>query len=253
MPLDVAIMDLVRVHTSTIDQRKSQTQIKYNAYASQISKRFCSENPNEAIESFNTAPNRAPKRRINLTCADAAANSSHIQEQDNTHPKADTPIAAPHRTQDRTSVTSSDNSSHLVELESSIQSIDSERLYFQSEFQKVITSALQHSKQIQAIQSDMRGLSVMVLELRNNLLPNAPPLPPRSTISPMWITDDLSSLISVPANSNAPSFPHCKTLRGDKLASPSHISTTWDSQKESGISLDPRECYMNAPNGSEQY
>jgi hypothetical protein len=69
----------------------------------------------------------------------------------------------------------------------------------------------------------------------------------------MRITDDLSSLRSVPANSNAPSFPHRKTPRGNKLASPFHISTTWDSEKESGISLYPRKCDMNAPNICEQY
>jgi hypothetical protein len=119
----------VQVHTSTIDQRKSQTQVTYNAYASRIAKRFCSENPNEASESFDTAPNRTPKWRINLTYADAAATSSHTQEQDTTHPNADTPIVSPKRTQYTTSVTSSANSSRLVELESSIQSIDSERLF----------------------------------------------------------------------------------------------------------------------------
>jgi hypothetical protein len=69
----------IRVHTYTVDQRKSQTQFKYNAYASRIVKRFYSENPNEAIESFDTAPNRTPKRRINLTYADSAENSSYVQ------------------------------------------------------------------------------------------------------------------------------------------------------------------------------
>jgi hypothetical protein len=202
-----------------------------------IAKLFCSENPNEAIESFDTAPNHTPKRRINLTYADAAANSSYMQESVITHDKADTSITAPQRTKDTTSVTSSANCSRLAELESRIQYIDSERLSFQSEFkglqaefQKVITSALQHSKQIHAIQSDMRGLSDMVIELHNGLLPNAPPLPTRSIFSSMCITDELSSLTSVPANSNAPS-PHRKTPRGDEVASPSHISTTWDSQK----------------------
>jgi hypothetical protein len=109
-----------------------------------------------------------------------------------THDKADTPITAPRRTQDTTSVTSSANSIHLAVLESSIQSIDYERLSFQSEFkglqaefQKVITSAIQHSKHIQEIQSDMRGLSAMVLELCNGLLPDAPPL--HSTPSPFHI------------------------------------------------------------------
>jgi hypothetical protein len=101
-----------------------------------------------------------------------------MQEQLNTHSNANDSIAAPFRTQDTTSIVSIDNSSRLAELESSIQAIYSECLSFQSElkglqeeFHKVVTSALQHSKQIQAIQSDMRGLSVMVIELRNGIPP----------------------------------------------------------------------------------
>jgi hypothetical protein len=93
-----------------------------------------------------------------------------MQEPIIPHEKADTLITAPQRTQDTTSVTSSANNSRLAELESIIQSIDSESLSFQSEFkglqdefQKLIASALQHSKQIQSIQSDMRGLSATVL------------------------------------------------------------------------------------------
>jgi hypothetical protein len=115
-----------------------------------------------------------------------------MQEQVNTPSNANDSIPAPPRIRDTTSVVSSDNSSRLSELELSIQSIDSERLSFksefkglQAEFQKVIMSALQHSKKIQAMQSDMRGLSAMVLELRNGLIPNAPPLPPCSTFSSM--------------------------------------------------------------------
>jgi hypothetical protein len=63
---------------------------------------------------------------------DAAASALPTQVQDNTYPKANTSIAAPPRTQDTKSVVSSDNSSQLAELESSIQSIDSERISFQS-------------------------------------------------------------------------------------------------------------------------
>jgi hypothetical protein len=40
----------VRISTSTIDQRKNQNQVKFNAYASRSAKIFCSENPNQAIE-----------------------------------------------------------------------------------------------------------------------------------------------------------------------------------------------------------
>jgi hypothetical protein len=41
--------------TSTIDQRKTRNQVKFNAYASRIAKIFCSGNPNEAVESVYTA------------------------------------------------------------------------------------------------------------------------------------------------------------------------------------------------------
>jgi hypothetical protein len=96
-------------------------------------------------------------------------------------PSANAPLPAPTHTQEVISVSSNDNSSRLAELESSIQSINSERISFQfnfkclqAEFQKVTTSALQHSKKIQAIQSDMRGLSSMFLELRTGLSPMLP-------------------------------------------------------------------------------
>jgi hypothetical protein len=118
-------------------------------------------------------------------------------------------------------------------------------------FKKLSQVNYKHSKQIQAIQIDMRGLSVVVLEFRTGLLPNAPPILPHSTFSSMRITADLSSLTSVPvpAQANAPPSSRCNPARRDELASPSHI---WDSQKESGISSNPRECEMNAPSRFEK-
>jgi hypothetical protein len=146
----------VLVHTSTVDKRKSQNQVNYNAYASRIAKRFCSENPNGAVESYDTSPNRTPnrtpKRRINLTYADAAANATPMLEQSTTSTTTNASTLAPTCTQYTTSIVSNDNSSRLAELESIIQSIDSEHLSFQSEFKglhaefkKVMTSDLQHS------------------------------------------------------------------------------------------------------------
>jgi hypothetical protein len=38
----------VRILISTAEQRKTQDQVKSNDYASRISKRSCSDNPNEA-------------------------------------------------------------------------------------------------------------------------------------------------------------------------------------------------------------
>jgi hypothetical protein len=71
----------VRVFTSTIEQRKTQNKVKFNAYATRISKRCCSENPNKAIESFDVAPNRMPKRCINLTYTAAVTTTTPCQEQ----------------------------------------------------------------------------------------------------------------------------------------------------------------------------
>jgi hypothetical protein len=69
-----------------------------------------------------------------MTYADVVASAPPMKEQVNTHPNANTSIVDPPRTQDTTSVFSNDNISWLAELESSIQSIDYERLSFQSEF-----------------------------------------------------------------------------------------------------------------------
>jgi hypothetical protein len=97
----------------------------------------------------DTAPTRTPKQRLNLTYSDAAANVTPMIEQSTTSATANAPTLTPTRTQDSTSGASNDNSSRLAELESSIQSIDSERSSLQykfkgiqAEFQKVITSAL---------------------------------------------------------------------------------------------------------------
>jgi hypothetical protein len=57
----------VKAYTSTIEQRKSQYQLKFDAYVKYIAKQLCSVNTNEPDESFDTAPNRMPKRRINLS------------------------------------------------------------------------------------------------------------------------------------------------------------------------------------------
>jgi hypothetical protein len=58
-----------KVFTSTIDQHKSQHQVKFNAYAQRIVKRFCSVNPNEPDELFDTAHFRITKLRVNVSYA----------------------------------------------------------------------------------------------------------------------------------------------------------------------------------------
>jgi hypothetical protein len=149
----------VRLFTSPVYQRKTQHQVKFNAYETRIAKRFCSENPNEAVESFDTAPNRMPKRCINLTYTAAAAKYNPIKEQSAIHPlNASEPMPIPMVNHDAISISSNDNSSRLAELELSLKSIHSERLSLQSDhqslradFQKVVSGVLQHSKEIQAM------------------------------------------------------------------------------------------------------
>jgi hypothetical protein len=66
---------------------------------------------------------------------------------------------------------------------------------------------IQHWKEIQEMQSDVRSLSATIQELKNAVLPNAPPIPQRSTATALCLTDDISSLTSVP---HLPVAPSCE-------------------------------------------
>jgi chromosome segregation ATPase len=75
------------------------------------------------------------------------------------------------------------NSSRLAELESSLLSIQSQRTSMQSdhtrlqnEFQNVRMGVIKHYKEIQAMQSEVLGLTTMMQEIRNAILSNASPL-----------------------------------------------------------------------------
>jgi hypothetical protein len=127
----------VRVLASAINKRETQNQVKFNVYvyASRISKRFFSHNPNGATESFDTAPVNTPKHSINLTYADAAAVISISQDQYPTPYSTNDTMPDPTSNHDVPSVSSNDNISRRVELESSIISINSERLSFQADHQ----------------------------------------------------------------------------------------------------------------------
>jgi hypothetical protein len=63
----------IKIFTTTTDQRKSQQQVKFGAYAKSLVKKFCAVNPNEATEDFDSAPSRPEKRRINVSYATAVA------------------------------------------------------------------------------------------------------------------------------------------------------------------------------------
>jgi hypothetical protein len=168
----------VKIFTSTIDQRKSQHQVKFNAYAQRIAKRICYVNPNEPDEYWDTAPLMIPKRHINVSYAAAVASPSPTPDtSENKHVVSppnidmlDMPLHIPTPT--------GGNSIRLAELESSLLSIQSKHTSMQSdhtqlknEFQKVLTGVLKHSKEIQAIQSEVRGLTTMMQEIRNIIFP----------------------------------------------------------------------------------
>jgi hypothetical protein len=248
----------VKVFTSTIDQRKSQHQVKFNAYAQRISKRFCSINPNESGESFDTSPLRIPKYRINVSCIAAVTSQSPTPApSENNHaispPNIDMLDMSLH-----IPTPNGVNSSRLTELESSLLSIQSERTSMQSdqtqlqnEFQKVLTGVLKHSKESQAMQSEVHGLTTMMQDICNAIFPNAPHLPPRP---PFAIEDNISSHQYAPMLGVAPySPPRKKPYHGDESPSTSLHTTTEDLQIESGTSSNPRECVIDTPIGLDQY
>jgi hypothetical protein len=74
----------VRVFTSIIEQRRTQNQVKFNAYASPTAKRCCTENHNEATEYFETACDHMPKSCINLTYAAGVATATPCPAQPST-------------------------------------------------------------------------------------------------------------------------------------------------------------------------
>jgi hypothetical protein len=240
------------VFTSTIEQRKTQNKIKFNAHAHRIAKSCCPVNPNEPAEQFDTAPSRTPKRCINISYATAVASPSPsprpVSPANNfTSPPPnvdmiDTSLDIPTLTDV--------NSSRLAELESSVSSIQSEGDYMQSdykqlrnEFQKDLSGVIQHSKEIRAIHSDISELTTMMQEIRNIILPSAPPLLLRSPFASLRINNDLSSITPVPLPLAAPSSPPRKKINlCNESPSKSLQLMTGDQKIVSGTSLNPREC-----------
>jgi hypothetical protein len=251
----------VKVFTSTIDQRKYQHQLKFNAYAQRIANRFCSVNPNETDESFDTAPLRIPKRRINISYAAAVTTPYHAPAPFERNHAVSPPNADIMDMSLHIPTHTGGNISSLAELEASLLSIQSESTFMQSdhtqlrnEFQKILTGVLKHSKEMQAIQSEVRGLTAVMQKFRNAIFPNELPLYPRSSFATLRIDDELATHQSSPMICAAPSSPPRKKLyRGDELPSTSLHTTTEDLQIESGTSLNPGECFMDAHIGLAQY
>jgi tRNA(Leu) C34 or U34 (ribose-2'-O)-methylase TrmL len=61
----------VKMFATTIEQHKSQHHVQFGAYGKFMVKKFCTPNPNEAIDEFNYAPSRPEKQRMNLSYAAA--------------------------------------------------------------------------------------------------------------------------------------------------------------------------------------
>jgi imidazoleglycerol phosphate synthase glutamine amidotransferase subunit HisH len=125
-----------------------------------------------------------PKFCINLAYATAVTTTTPHQEQSaNQSLIVPDLLTVPNITHDAVSITSNDNSIRLAELENSLHFIHSKRISMQSDHQsiradcqKVISGVLEHSKEIQAMQSDMHSISLTTHNIRNAVLPNAPPL-----------------------------------------------------------------------------
>jgi hypothetical protein len=173
----------VKVFTSTIEQQKTHHQVKFNDYAQRIAKRCFAVNPNDPDESFYTSPSRMSKRRINLSYANAVATPSPRPASPDNNVKA--PFPSPNVDIIDISLhiptPTDENSSRLADLESNLVYIQSKRDVMQSdhkqlcnEFQRVLSSVIQHSKEIRAMQSDARELMTMMQESRNDILPNTP-------------------------------------------------------------------------------
>jgi hypothetical protein len=61
----------VKIFSTTTDQRKSQHQVNFGAYAKSLVKRFCAANPNEETDDFDYAPSRPEKHCIAVSYAAA--------------------------------------------------------------------------------------------------------------------------------------------------------------------------------------
>jgi hypothetical protein len=79
------------------------------------------------------------------------------------------------------------------------------------------------------MQSEVSGLTAMVQEIRNAILPNAPPILPRFPFAALQIADELFSLQSTVMPSPL-STPRKKVNHGDESPSSSLHRTTGDSQ-----------------------
>jgi hypothetical protein len=103
--------------------------------------------------------------------------------------------------------------------------MESDHKQLRHDFAKVITGVLKHSEEIKSMQSEVSGFTAMVQEIRNAILPNAPPILPHFPVAVLQIADDLSSLQSTARP--APLSPPCKKVnRGDESPSSSLHRTT---------------------------
>jgi hypothetical protein len=112
----------INLFSTTTDQRKSQQQVKFGAYAKSLVKKFCAVNPNKATEDFNYAPSRPEKCHINISYATAVASPVHRPDfADTTTENIDLTMYEP------SLLTGSTNVTKLMELERIINTIELDR------------------------------------------------------------------------------------------------------------------------------
>jgi hypothetical protein len=49
---------MTAIFSSATEQRKMNKQVQFNAYAQRLTKKFCSDNPNEALDELHRSPSR---------------------------------------------------------------------------------------------------------------------------------------------------------------------------------------------------
>jgi hypothetical protein len=138
----------IKIFSKTTDQRKSQQQVKFGAYAKSLVKNLCVVNPNEATEDFDCAPSRPEKQRINVSYATVVASPVHRMDfADTTTENIDL------TTDDPSLLTVSTIVTKLMELERSIKTIELDReslntaqSTLSSEMKQVINTSLGQSK-----------------------------------------------------------------------------------------------------------
>jgi hypothetical protein len=172
-----------------------------------MAKKFCSPNTNKATDEFDDAPSHPEKRCINFSYAAAVVIPfNHLEYMESISDNIDLISEEP------SLLTGFMNASKRLELEMSIRSIEMDRYSLNTaqstisgEMKQVIQATLSQSKEINAMQSEMGDIYSMVKELRNHMMPNSLPLPPRPNYAAIGTINKTKNNAS-PTNMISPVF-----------------------------------------------